>query len=102
MIRKTIAGLTAIIASVSAIQAETQADATAEWGYGGYHNPWAVQQQPSYGGYYGGSSYGYGDSKVTKLQRDVSYLVKKNSALTASLTTVTDRLVTAEAAITAL
>ena len=100
MIRKTIAGLTAIVASVSAIQAE--ADATAEWGYGGYHNPWAVQQQPSYGGYFGGSSYGYGDSKVTKLQRDVSYLVKKNSALTASLTTVTDRLVAAEAAITAL
>ena len=98
MIRKTSAGLTAIVASVSAIQAEAQVDATDEWGYGGYHNPWAVQQ-PSYGRYFGGISYGYGDSKVTKLQRDIRYLVKKNSALTASLTAVTDRLVAAEAAI---
>jgi hypothetical protein len=93
MMKLTIAGLTAIIASVSAIQ--TQADASAEWGYGGYSNPWAQQ---STGGWYGGatsSPFGYGDSKVVRLQRDVSYLVKQNSALKT-------RLVAAEAAITAL
>ena len=87
----TVAALTAI-ASVSAIQ--TQADASAEWGY---YNPWAQQSQ---GGYYGGSSYsspfGYGgDSKVQRLQRDVSYLVKQNSALKT-------RLAAAAAALTEL
>ena len=93
MIRQTLAGLTAIIASVSAIQADSmvQADATAQWhyggGYGGY-NPWAQ----SSGSYYG--SYGI-DSKIQRLQRDVSYLVKQNSALKT-------RLIAAEAAITAL
>merc|ERR1719367_702174 len=92
MIRQTLAGLTAIIASVSAIQADSmvQADATAQWhyggGYGGY-NPWAQSSS-----YYG--SYGI-DSKIQRLQRDVSYLVKQNSALKT-------RLIAAEAAITAL
>ena len=89
----TVAALTAI-ASVSAIQ--TQADASAEWHQGGYYNPWAQQSQ---GGYYGGSSYsspfGYGESKVQRLQRDVSYLVKQNSALKT-------RLVAAAAALTEL
>ena len=87
MMRLTVAGLTAIIASVSAIQAESQADATAEWhygGYGGYSNPW--------GGYYGGNSYGYGDSQVTKLQRDISYLVKQNSALKTKMTDAEARI----------
>ena len=77
MICKTLAGLTAIIASVSAIQA----DATAQW-YGGYnYNPWAQQ---SHGSWYGvrSSPFGYGgESKVQRMQRDVSYLVKMNSAL---------------------
>ena len=94
MIRYTIAGLTAIIASVSAIQTDAmaQADATAQF-YGGYnYNPWAQQSH----GYGYGNSYGYGaDSKVQRLQRDVSYLVKQNSALKT-------RLIAAEAAITAL
>ena len=93
MIRQTLAGLTAIIASVSAIQADTmaQADATAQWhyggGYGGY-NPWA-QSSSSYYGSYGS------DSKIQRLQRDVSYLVKQNSALKT-------RLIAAEAAIVTL
>ena len=93
MMKLTVAALTAI-ASVSAIQ--TQADASAEWHHGGYYNPWAQQSQ---GGWYGGSSYsspyGYGDSKVQRLQRDVSYLVKMNNALKT-------RLVAAEAALTEL
>ena len=91
MMKLTVAALTAI-ASVSAIQA----DASAEWHQGGYYNPWAQQSQ---GGWYGGSSYsspfGYGESKVQRLQRDVSYLVKQNSALKT-------RLVAAETEITEL
>lgn len=76
MMRFTVAGLAAIIASVSGIQ--TQADASAQWhAYGGY-NPWA---QASQGSWYGSGGIGYGDSKVNRLQRDISYLVKQNSAL---------------------
>ena len=93
MIRFTLAGLTAVIASVSAIQADSmvQADATAQWHYGGgyNYNPWA-QQSSGYGGY------GYGsDSKIQRLQRDISYLVKQNSALKT-------RLIAAEADIATL
>ena len=92
MIRFTLAGLTAVIASVSAIQADSmaQADATAQWHYGGgyNYNPWA--QSSGYGGY------GYGsDSKIQRLQRDISYLVKQNSALKT-------RLIAAEADIATL
>ena len=85
MILQTLAGLTAIIATVSAIQADAyaRADATAQWYYGGYnnYNPWAQQSQGY--GYGGGSSpFGYG-GEITRqrLHRDISYLVKMNSSL---------------------
>ena len=74
MIRFTITGLSAIIASASAIQ--TQADASsAQWfgGYGGY-NPWDTQQ--SYDSY-SSNPFSYGDSsKVQRIEKDISYLVK--------------------------
>ena len=72
MMRQTlVVGLTAVIASATA----TEADATAQWyGNGGYNfNPWAHQSHGS--GY--SSPFGYGgEGKIPKLQRDVSYLVK--------------------------
>ena len=96
MMRFTIAGLAAIISSASAIQ--TQADASAQW-YGGRgfsFNPWSYAQQ-SYGGYggYGGYSnpFSYGDSsKIQKIQKDVSYLVKANSSLKTRMTSVEDAI----------
>ena len=88
MMRQTlVVGLTAVIASATA----TEADATAQW-YGGYnYNPWAHQSHGS--GY--SSPFGYGgEGKIKKLQRDVSYLVKQgsenNTRMTALETAIAD------------
>ena len=84
MIRQTIAGLTALVASVVAVQSTTQTEAS-QW-YGGSSR--RVGNSYGYGGYnsnFGYNPFGYDnhhlDSKVQRLQRDVSYLVKQNSAL---------------------
>ena len=95
MIRFTIAGLAAIISSASAIQ--TQADASAQWGYGGYnYNPWSYSSSsPSYNSYdsYYSNPFSYGDSsKVQRIQKDVTYLVKMNSSLKTRMTSVEDAI----------
>ena len=99
MIRFTIAGLAAIISSASAIQ--TQADASAQWGNGGYNfNPWSyASASPSYNsGYNSYNSYysnpfSYGDSsKVQRISKDVTYLVKMNSSLKTRMTSVEDAI----------
>ena len=85
MIRQTIAGLTALVASVVAVQSTTQTEAS-QW-YGGSSRG-VGNSSYGYGGYnsnFGYNPFGYDnhhlDSKVQRLQRDVSYLVKQNSAL---------------------
>ena len=97
MIRFTIAGLAAIISTASAIQ--TQADASAQYyGSSGFNfNPWSYSP-PSYGGYggYGGyssSPFSYGiSSKIEKVQKDVTYLVKMNTSLKTRMTSVEDAI----------